>query len=186
MNKKTCIVLVGAPCSGKSSAGKLVASETNIKYISSGDIARKMAKLDNTIRDDLNMGKLAPESQMRNAISNSLWQRFMAECVSVVILDGFPRFGEQAEWLRNTLPANIDIKYVLFDTPLSTIIERSAHRDRDDDKSLEQRLNYYYNTTYKELYKYINIIIDANENTVSECSRLLIEYIKEVTNVKNC
>ena len=60
------------------------------------------------------------------------------------------------------------------------------HRGRDDDKNLEQRLNYYYNTTYKELYKYIDIIIEANENTVSDCSILLTKYIKEVTNAKDC
>ena len=73
MSRKTCIVLVGGPCSGKSSAGKLTAKKLDIEYISSGDIAREMAKHNNDIRDNLNNGNLAPEDQMRKSISDKLW-----------------------------------------------------------------------------------------------------------------
>lgn len=180
MSNKTCIVLVGAPCSGKSATGKLTASKMNIGYISSGDIARQMAKLDNVIENDLNMGKLAPEDNMRNSIYDALYDNFRVHNKDIVILDGFPRFGEQAEWLHNIL-LQYKICYVLFDVPLSTIIERSAHRGRDDDKSLKQRLEYYYNTTLKELCTYIDRCIDADENSIEECSELLVQYIKEVT-----
>ena len=175
-----CIILVGPPCCGKSSVGKTVASRLGIDYISSGDIARRMAQSNMQVSDDLAGGKMAPEDEMRRIISEKLWQRLIKRDKNTVILDGFPRFGEQAVWLRDLLPHAIDIKYVLLDVPLSTIIERSADRNRIDDKSLEQRLKYYYNITYKELSGYIDIIIDANENTVDECSALLTHYIEEV------
>ena len=182
MSKKTCIVLVGAPCSGKSAAGKLVASKMNIGYISSGDIAREMAKHDAQVGNDLSNGKMAPEVKMRNSIQNKLWRHLIEKDNDIVILDGFPRFGEQAEWLYSILPKYIIIHYVLFDiTSLSTIIERSAHRGRDDDKSLERRLKYYYNTTLPDLREYIDKCIDSEENSIEECSELLIEYIKEVS-----
>lgn len=181
MHKKTCIVLVGAPCSGKSSVGKLVANKLNIKYVSSGDIARTIANNDDTVKNDLEMGKLAPESQMRGAISSAIYNSVILDDDNTIILDGFPRFGEQAEWLQNLISHKIKIYYVLLYTPLSTIIERSINRNRSDDKSLEKRLDYYYNTTYKDLHDYIDITIDANENTVNECSALLVKFIKEVT-----
>lgn len=181
MSRKTCIVLVGGPCSGKSSVGKLVAKKLDIEYISSGDIAREMAKHDSAIDNSLNNGNLAPEEQMRKSIWSRLFHCFDEMYEDVAILDGFPRFGEQAEWLRKILPASINIKYVLFHVPMSTIIERSMHRNRADDKSLENRIKYYYGTTYKELYDYVDVVIDADENNVDECSALLANYIiKEV------
>lgn len=181
MSKKTCIVLIGGPCSGKSSAGKLVAKKLDIRYISSGDIAREMAKRDSAVGNNLNNGNLAPEEQMRKSIWSELYHCFSEMYEDVMILDGFPRFGEQAEWLRTNLPTNIDIKYVLFHVPMSTIIERSMRRNRADDKSLEARIKYYYGTTCVELRDYIDITIDADENNVDECAMLLANYIiKEV------
>ena len=182
MSRKTCIVLVGGPCSGKSSAGKLVAKKLDIEYISSGDIAREMAKHDSAIDNSLNNGNLAPEDQMRKSISDKLWYHLFRRGKDIIILDGFPRFGDQAIWLQNEVALNnINIYYVLFHVPMSTIIERSAHRNRTDDKSLENRLKYYYGTTYKELYDRIDVVIDADENNVDECSALLANYIiKEV------
>ena len=180
--KKTCIVLVGAPCSGKSTIGKLTALKMNIGYISSGDIAREMAKTDMQIDNTLSSGGMAPEDKMRSAIYNKLWYSLIKKDRDTVILDGFPRFGDQAEWLYDILPHNIGIKYVLFDVRLQVIIERSDKRNRSDDKSLLQRLKYYYDITYKDLSKYVDITIDANEDAVDKCSELLINYIKEVSN----
>ena len=176
MSKKTLIVLVGAPCSGKSSAGKLTAKKLNAKYISSGDIARQMAERDSMIRDKLNEGNLAPEIEMRTMIAHNM----DITSRDIVILDGFPRFGDQAQWLHEKFSDRFEIKYVLFYIPLSTIIERSMNRNREDDKSIENRIRYYYNVTYKELSHNIDVTINANENTIEDCFRLLTDYIKEV------
>lgn len=178
---KTLIVLVGGPCSGKSSAGKLVAKRMNIDYISSGDIAREMAKNDNSVQNDLNSGKLAPESKMRNSIDNALWHYFHKMDHDIVILDGFPRFGEQAEWLLGDTSVIIDIRYVLIHAPSHVLRYRAKNRNRSDDGSFEQRLDYYRKVTYKELYGYINTIIDTENITIEECAALLEDYIKEVT-----
>ena len=80
MSKKVCVVLVGGPCSGKSSAGKIAAEILDAVYISSGDIARNMAQDSAIIKNDLMLGKLAPENNMRNAISNRLWYYFKRNC----------------------------------------------------------------------------------------------------------
>lgn len=173
MERKTCIVLVGGPCSGKSSAGKLAAKEIDARYISSGDIARGMGKVNPHIHNDLSNGKMAPEDLMRSAILHTINNVDK----DIIILDGFPRFGEQAEWLHDNFGDRLNIYYILFYAGLSTIIERSAGRNREDDKNLEQRLKYYYNITYKELYEYCNIMIRTDELSVNECSKLLLDSI---------
>ena len=117
---------------------------------------------------------------MRNTISNKLWYHFKMEDRDIIILDGFPRFGCQAKWLRKELPRNIDVRYVEIYAPLSTIIERSNVRNRYDDKNLETRLKYYYGVTYKELNDRIEYLIDTSEASVQECAEALVKYIKEV------
>lgn len=180
MNKKACIVLIGGPCSGKSSIGKLIADKLHIQYISSGDIARKMAENDYVIRSDLANGKMAPEYKMREAISNSLFHYFKELDNDIIILDGFPRFIEQAIWLDDTIGYIVDIHYVLIHAPSWILRDRAKERDRFDDCSFEKRLTYYRNVTYKELYDHVDIIIDTSEAPINVCSDLLTEFVKEV------
>lgn len=180
MRNKTLIVLVGGPCSGKSSAGKIAAKNLGAKYISSGDIARDMARYDVDMQMDLDSGKMAPESKMREEISKRLWKCFNKLDMSLIVLDGFPRFGEQAEWLRNEFHT-INIKYVLFHAPSWVLRQRAKSRNRSDDGSFGQRLTYYCEITYKELYNYVDTIIDTENMDIGKCAILLEDYImKEV------
>lgn len=180
MNKKI-IVLVGPPCSGKSAIGREIAVMIpGACYISSGDIARRMAKNNMMDQNDLDNGKLAPECLMRRAISSALEHRLKKRDQDIVILDGFPRFGDQADWLRKLIPLNVNIYYVLVYANLSTIIERSNARGRSDDKNLEKRLKYYYNTTLKDLRPLIDYEIDSNELSINECVDSLISFVKGV------
>ena len=178
MNKKACIVLIGGPCSGKSSIGKLTADKLHIQYISSGDIARRMAKCDNTVMNIINSGGLAPEDEMRKSVYNSI-----CHCLKendIIILDGFPRFIEQAIWLDDNIGDMADIYYVLIHAPSWILRDRAKERDRSDDCSFEKRLIYYRNVTYKELYDHVDIIIDTSEAPINVCSDLLTEFVKEV------
>lgn len=179
MSNKTLIVLVGGPCSGKSSAGKIAAHNLCAKYVSSGDIARAMARHDNDVRNDLDNGKLAPESQMRDAISKHLWEHFYRRDANLIILDGFPRFNEQAEWLHNEF-YGIDIRYILIHAPSYVLRDRAKNRNRSDDSSFNKRYNYYRQVTYKDLYCRTDIVIDTTNTTIEECATLLENYIKEV------
>lgn len=179
MSNKKLIVLVGGPCSGKSSAGKIAAEHLIAKYISSGDIARDMAKNNDNVRSDLNSGKLAPESQMRDAISKHLWNHFFNRDANLIILDGFPRFGDQAEWLSNEFYM-VDIHYVLIHAPSWVLRDRAKNRNREDDGSFERRLDYYRNVTYKELYRRLDTIIDTDTMSIEKCATELENYIKEV------
>lgn len=177
------IVLIGPPCSGKSTVGKIVAGKMpSTYYISSGDIARKMAEQNDIVKHDLDSGKLAPEYKMRQNIVFALKEAFVYS--QTIILDGFPRFYEQLEFLRQVVPMDISIKCVMVYAKLSAIIERSNARKRSDDKSLEHRLDYYYNTTLKDLSPHIDYVVDSDELSVDECAKLLVKYIKSIEEVE--
>lgn len=174
--KKMCIVLIGPPCSGKSTIGRTTANNIGARYISSGDIARKMAENDNGVKTDLSNGKLAPENMMRDQIYRALYDAY--DTADIVILDGFPRFGDQAKWLRETLPMRVDIRYVCIHASEEVVMIRSLERNRMDDKSISDRYEYYKNTTLHDLYTYINKIIPS-VNTIEYCCNKLKNYIME-------
>ena len=126
------IILVGKSNSGKSVLGKAVAEKLGIRYISSGDIARGM----NDIQNSLNSGELAPEDRMRHEILHKIMS-----CDISYILDGFPRFYDQYEWLNQTIAH--DMIYVYVDVPDEDIISRAMQRGRDDDGSIGKKIKFF-------------------------------------------
>lgn len=176
------IVLLGMPCSGKSTIGKLLATNHNYYYISSGDIARRMAREDVGVQHDLSIGRLAPEAKMRNAIGDNILRCKRYD--NNFILDGFPRFLEQDEWLRRMFPNTTLIRvYVHVEEPEA--IRRGVERGREDDKSIFERIDYYNENTY-QLTRNVDIIIDNNgERRDAElANHLYLEVLKSVDNCK--
>ena len=139
-----------------------------------------MAERSDIVKDNLNNGQLAPEQQMRDAVFSKLWQYFESDNRDIVILDGFPRFGEQAEWLRNVLPVRIEIRYVIIHAPSWVLRSRANARGRSDDGSFERRLDYYRKVTYKDLYSYAEAVIHTQDISIDECAMLLTDFVKEV------
>lgn len=136
---KRCISLIGPPCSGKSTLGKEIAETLGYKYISSGDLARKMAKEDGDM-SNLNAGKMAPEDRMREELYNAL------SVSEDVVLDGFPRFLDQYNWLVNS---DLDYKFIfiIVDASINELFYRVAHRGRSDDVAIRERMDYYMEHT---------------------------------------
>lgn len=177
------IILIGKPCSGKSTIGRLLATYGDYRYISSGNIARDMAKNDRAIKDDLNAGKLAPEHRMRDAI-----KRCIDDCINDdarFILDGFPRFADQYHWLTRTFP---EIKLILIEIRVSddNALYRSMKRAREDSSSIKYRIN-YFNEYTKDLLEYCDITVDndghnLNLNKVTEM--IYSEVMNRVNNSK--
>ena len=88
-------VLLGETNSGKSTIGKAVVQKLGDDwvYVSSGDIARRI-----TPQEDLDAGKFAPEQDMRAEILHMINGEYRGKHI---ILDGFPRFSEQYEFLHS-------------------------------------------------------------------------------------
>lgn len=146
---RKCIIFVGAPCSGKSEVGKRVALAKNMKYISSGDIARSIPG----IEDSLNAGEFAPEQMMRSRIIEEVNK------YDEIVLDGFPRYMDQYEYLvRN---GNFDIiRCVYIDTDLATAQERAAERGRNDDNIISFMVR--YNKYMQVTQPMVNILTMSN------------------------
>lgn len=140
----TCFIFVGPPCSGKSTMAREASRRLKLPYISSGDIARKMADNDEEIGKSLADGRMAPEGRMRNEIKNEI----LKYQHGVFILDGFPRNNSQMTWLKNNFPL-LEVNIVLVTAHINSLMIRMAKRAREDDNTmaLDNRLRYYIANT---------------------------------------
>lgn len=171
--------MIGYPGSGKSTLSKAIRDNYNIGYISSGDIARDMAKKSQTSNDDLNSGKLASEDIMRTRILAELNKMEK----DVFILDGFPRYLDQDKWLHS-LSGNIKFKYIVVETGNILInMKRLDERNRSDDnlRSVISRFEFYQHETSQILmhHRYISFINNKNNGIHENCVISLIEKLRQ-------
>lgn len=169
------IILLGPPGSGKSTVGRELAKQLNMVYVSSGDIARRLAEKDEWTSESLDSGGMANEDLMRKEIYGILYEINVRN--REFVLDGFPRFEEQWEWLRGKFPI---IKSVFVDTPVYKCIDRLRKRGRRDDVNgvMDNRFDFYTGNTQPMIDKHItdSIIIHnvaTVEDTVAELVRRL-------------
>ena len=156
------IIIIGPPCSGKSTIGQNYSQQHKIGYISSGDIARRMAARDPRVDKELSEGKLAPEAAMRHAIGDEILMRTGRDMP--FILDGFPRFPEQNEWLLSNFGKKIHFIYVLIDTPIDLCVKRAKLRDRSDDAAISKRITYFQTETLA-MVEYIDLTVKVMESS---------------------
>lgn len=152
------IIMLGMPCSGKSSIGKQFAIKYGYTYISSGNIAREMASRNDIIAEDLKAGKMAPEYNMREEIKRRI--SWCVENGSNFVLDGFPRFNMQYEFILNMFPDIILLRVHIYVTEREALY-RAMKRERADDASIAERIRYYKDNTY-QLTDHADIFIDNN------------------------
>ena len=186
---KMCIVMLGAPCSGKSTIGKKLANYLNVPYISSGDIARHIASTDEEVRKQLDNGGMCPEDTMRDTMKALLAN------MNNLVLDGFPRFEEQKQWLE----ANIDhqIFYVYISVSMIQAYTRSYIRNRSDDAAFHVRYKYYIENTKPMIDSMLrnsvvccvdndNDIKGTGDSAVSTIIDCIIDHIKSTKEVEEC
>lgn len=154
------VIMLGMPCSGKSSIGRMYAEMFGHSHISSGDIARELAEHDEDIRDDLTAGRLAPEVLIRSGIKSRI---SMARLNGKdFVLDGFPRFGDQTKWLMETFPDVQLVRVHIYVTEAEALY-RAMKRGRDDDTAIVERIRYYQDVTYP------SVVSGMSDITVCNC-----------------
>ena len=119
------IVLLGAPGSGKGTAGKVIAEDLKLAHISTGDLFRENLKNETELGKEakkyMDKGELVPDEVTIKMLKERL---NAADVENGAVLDGFPRTGVQAVSLDNMLNemgAKVDV-------PFDEIVERIANR----------------------------------------------------------
>lgn len=125
------IVLLGAPGSGKGTAGKIIAEDLKLAHISTGDLFRENLKNETELGKEakkyMDKGELVPDEVTIKMLKARLNE---ADVENGAVLDGFPRTGVQAVSLDNMLNemgAKVDMA-LNIDVPFDEIVERIANR----------------------------------------------------------
>lgn len=125
------IVLLGAPGSGKGTAGKVIAEDLKLAHISTGDLFRENLKneteLGKEAKQYMDKGELVPDDVTIRMLKDRLSKE---DVVNGAVLDGFPRTGVQAKCLDELLgQMNAKVDMALnIDVDFDEIVERIANR----------------------------------------------------------
>lgn len=136
------IVFFGPVGAGKSVQGQMLAARFDWRWISTGNIFR--ASQDPEVQATIASGRLISSEQTYQVLGEALNDVRRQQ----IILDGFPRKKEQAEWLlSHTSEYDFSVDLVIvIDVAKDEILKRLASRGRaDDDASvIEDRLAIYH------------------------------------------
>ena len=125
------IVLLGAPGSGKGTAGKIIAEDLKLAHISTGDLFRENLKNETELGKEakayMDKGELVPDDVTIRMLKDRLSKE---DVKNGAVLDGFPRTEVQARSLDKMLSdMNEKVDMALnIDVPFDEIVERIANR----------------------------------------------------------
>jgi adenylate kinase len=101
---RLCLILFGAPGSGKGTQAKLLKQELELPHISTGDMLReRVARQDSLglqVAGLLQAGALVPDEVVNVLVADRIEQ---PDCVPGFMLDGYPRTVNQAKILMEML-----------------------------------------------------------------------------------
>ena len=141
------IILFGLAGSGKGTQGKALSEIFGWRWLSVGDAIREHGGYEEII----NSGGLIPDEDVIKLMDKQIKK---AEDEGFdVILDGYPRDKEQAEYIMNTMADKID-GAIILEVPKEELYERLALRGRDDDKekdSIDRRFEVFEQNIYSIL-----------------------------------
>ena len=141
------IILFGLAGSGKGTQGRALAEIFGWRWLSVGEAIRQTNEYD----DIINQGNMIPDEDVIKMMGKQIAK---AEDEGFdVILDGYPRDKEQAEYIMNTMADKID-GAIILEVPKEELYERLALRGRDDDKekdSIDRRFKVFEQNIYSIL-----------------------------------
>lgn len=154
------IVFFGPAGAGKSVQGQILAARHGWRWLSTGQLLRDSR--DPKIMEEMRTGELVGLDQVNGIVSDAIAR---AESIDKIILDGFPRQLEQAQWLveNQELHARAIDLVVVLEVPRAEIEKRLALRGRVDDtkEAIEQRLSIYR----QEIYPILSYLTDQGVAT---------------------
>jgi adenylate kinase len=114
-------------------------------------------------------GQLVPDEVVNDLVSEFFHSANPPKCF---VLDGYPRNGEQAEFLdRDLKECGLGLtRVILFNVPEEELIRRMTsrrltdRRDDDDDATVRKRLKLYHDTTapIAEYYRKAGLLVEID------------------------
>ena len=140
------IILFGAPGAGKSKQGQILAEANGWTWFSSGQLLRDSS--DPEIHKIMLSGQLVSDDHMNKVVQDALEQ---TSAKQRIVLDGYPRRAEQADWLitlLSQLHRSVDAVIVL-EVSDKELVRRLTARGRSDDtkKIIIARTKLYHEKT---------------------------------------
>ena len=124
------IILFGLAGSGKGTQGKALSEIFGWKWLSVGDAIREHGGFEEIVKS----GGLIPDEEVIKLMDKQI-EKAEEEGFDV-ILDGYPRDKDQAEYIMNTMADKID-GAIILEVPKEELYERLALRGREDDQEKE-------------------------------------------------
>ena len=174
------IILFGLAGSGKGTQGKALSEIFGWRWLSVGDAIRQHGGYEEII----NNGGLIPDEDVIRLMNKQIEKS--EEDGFDIILDGYPRDKEQAEYIMNTMSDKID-GAIILEVPKEELYERLALRGRDDDKereSIDKRFKIFEQNidSILPLLEAKNIPITRVDGVgkIEEVTARLVEVVKQM------
>jgi adenylate kinase len=140
------VLFFGPPGSGKSVQGQLLVERNGWKWLSTGQLFRDST--DPKVLAHLATGELISD-ELTNQVLDSALQEIKGP--AHIVLDGYPRNTDQAQWLFDRLPdyGREIVAVIVFEVSHDELVKRLSGRGRAEDTVdvIERRLKIYEEQT---------------------------------------
>jgi adenylate kinase len=177
MMRYPCVLLFGAPGSGKGTQGRILAQIPGFFHCACGDVFRSLdltSDLGRIFYDYSSRGELVPDE-----VSVALWHQWLEATVvthqfdprsQYLVLDGIPRNSTQARLMEDHIDVRRIVHLICCDQEqlYHRMKRRALHENRYDDASdrtIQQRIEVYHQETRPVLDYYPRGILAEVEGT---------------------
>lgn len=148
--KPKMILMMGGQGTGKGTHANRLIARDGYAYVETGAILRALAP-ESPVAQIMARGELVPDDELFGVISNAIAATRSCD----IILDGFPRTLNQAQWLVANYADRYDIRVVFLNVPEAVMIARINKRIREgggraddaDSAVVRRRLDTFWRTT---------------------------------------
>jgi adenylate kinase len=129
------LILFGPPGAGKGTQAQRLSLMRDLRHVSTGDLLRAARSAGTPVGREadayMSSGRLVPDDVVNRLVAGALEE----ESYGDVLLDGYPRTMEQAEWLMSDLASHgADVDAVLsLKVPEDDIVRRLSGRRTDSE-----------------------------------------------------